>query len=152
MLLELSLDGDVQLSREILRFAGRSIHAAPAFELLGGELFRIERRQFDSEGGYGSGGWAPLADSTIEAKGTDQILVESGDLERSLTERGGDNIFEIHDTWFLFGTHDPKAALHQKGTSRMPQRRPLELPEHDRRAATKAMQRFMVTGELQGWL
>jgi phage gpG-like protein len=164
MRLELSLAGDTQLNRELLRFSDRVVHARPLFELMGDELLRIEREQFYTEGKYASGGWAPLAEATISAKGDSSILFDTGDLMQSLTERGGDNILIAEDTWFLFGTSDPKAAFHQRGTGEleghdqaaegakgMPRRRPLELTEHDRRMAVKAAQRFFLTNELQGW-
>lgn len=150
MLIELSAHGDVQVSRRLLRFGERAINAAPAFEFIATELMRIEREQFDTEGQRSSGGWAPLAESTLAQKTGPSILVESGELKASLTERGHPSQrLIISDTFMVFGSEVDYAAYHQRGTAHMPRRRPLELTEHDRaHTVVRTLQRWITTGEL----
>lgn len=149
MELELEVFGDVQLKRSLLRTAGRFKDAAPAFEQIADILMEIEDDQFESSGRHGSGGWAKLAESTLEHKTGAGILIETGDLERSLTTRGApDQVLEITSEFLLFGTSLPYAAFHQTGTSRMPRRRPIELTETDRRQIVKQLQSWLITGDL----
>lgn len=72
--------------------------------------------------------WAPLAPSTIERKGHDTILVDTGKLRASLTasSAGGDAIRETFDNGnqagITFGTSVEYAGYHMSGASRMPAR------------------------------
>lgn len=151
MQIELSVHGDVQVSRQILRVGDRAIDAEPAFETIAETLMQIEGRQFASEGAYASGGWAQLAESTLEQKQGPRILDETGVLRRSLTERGAEHQILITAAEFMtFGTDLDYAGFHQRGTSRMPQRRPVELRETDRRHAVRQLQSWVLTGELLG--
>lgn len=154
MRLQLELAGDKQLDRELLRFADRATDVRPAWAAIMLRLAEAEKRQFDSEGQRASGGWAPLAASTLARKqrlGLDpRILHATGRLAASLTAPlpGGDAIREALPLEMRFGTDVPYAGFHQTGTSRMPQRRPLETTEQDRRDMfVRLLQRFLVTGE-----
>lgn len=129
--------------------ARRSLPAMPA------QLFQLfeasERRQFDSEGAYGSGGWALLAPITIQRKralGLDNgILRATGQMADTLTDgKAAGAIRDVTPTRAVFGTEDPKAIFHQMGTSRMPRRRPVQLPERDRRDSVKIFQRAAFLG------
>ena len=151
--LALDLDGDVQLRRELLRFAGGVDDPSPALEEIADRLLDIEAIQFASEGGYASGGWAPLSPAYLSAKvaaGLDsRILRRTGRLHASLTNANdADHVRRITKSELEFGTAVPYAGYHQHGTSRMPQRRPVELREADRREMVKVLQRFMVTGQV----
>lgn len=74
--------------------------------------------------------WAPLKPSTIKRKGHDRILVDKGDLMRSLTVVGGPgNIHGVTPTTMVFGTSDPKALFHQEGTSKMVARQPVGMSQ-----------------------
>jgi phage gpG-like protein len=144
---EIGLSGDKQVSRQLLRFGDRALAARPAFEAIGQMLLELEGQQFASEGHRASGGWEPLADSTLEHKHGPSILDETGELRASLTERGGPHqIWDVGDEFLLFGTDVDYASFHQTGTSRMPRRRPLELTEADRAGAVKILQRYIMTG------
>lgn len=154
MRLEIDVFGDKQLARDLLRLGDRIEDATPAFREMLTKLAGIEREQFASEGGRGSGGWAPLAASTLATKranGLDEhILVATGRLRASLTgvAPGGDARREVHPTEMVFGTNVPYARYHQLGTIRIPRRRFLELTELDRREAfVKVLQRFYMTRE-----
>lgn len=93
-------------------------------------LVEEHREHFAQEKDAGGNSWAPLAQSTIDRKGHDTILVEHGDLERSLTAIGGaGNIAAVTGQGLLFGTSDEKAGFHQAGTSRMPARPPVGISE-----------------------
>lgn len=150
MQIEIGVSGDVQVSRQILRVGDRELHAQPAFHAIADQLYGWEAEQFASEGEFASGGWAPLAARTRAHKLVDRILFETGALARSLTHRGGDNVLVVNDDWMAFGTTDAKAGFHQRGTSRMPRRRPLELNEQMRQTVVKVLQRWIVLGELDG--
>jgi phage gpG-like protein len=166
---ELELAGDRQVSREILRVSERAGDAAPVFRSIADYLRSVEKRQFDSHGLTGSGGWAPLATSTLLSKygvlhGTHlrhgqftrkalrasmAILVETGALRDSLTSAGDEHHREIvRSDELIFGTSVSYAKYHQHGTRRMPRRRPLELSETQRKQVIRMLQRWIIKGEL----
>lgn len=153
MRLSLDVFGDVQVDRELLRFADRAVDARPAWDAIMHQLGVLEREQFDSQGARASGGWAPLAPSTVADKarrGLDpRILHATGKLRASLTEPAGpDAIRESLPNAMRYGTSVPYARFHQQGTGRTPQRREIELTATDRhRMFVQTMQRFLVTGE-----
>lgn len=149
MRLTIDAVGEEIVSRDLLRFGERAVDVEPAMHEVADLLRRSMVRQFDSAGAYGSGGWAPLAASTVAAKqaqGLDpRILRARGDLFDSLTEEGHpDHLSIVRHDGLDFGTTDPKARFHQTGTARMPQRRPVQLPEADRREAVRILQRHIV--------
>lgn len=146
--LELRIDsfGDVQLSRRLLRFGDNAGDMSPAFREIVDDFAKLGFRQFQSEGRLASGGWAPLAASTIAAKGHDTILSATGDLETSLTgtSDGGLRSVKIGRDEMEFISRVPYARYHQRGTSKMPRRRPFELRDRDRRKVVKRMQDHLV--------
>lgn len=153
MRFELDIAGDRQIARELLRVGEHAEDAAPAFRNIADYFRDLEREQFRSEGGSGSGGWPPLAASTLLRKAKlgqpQNILVASGDLRDSLTDAGDEqHIEDVSHDGLLFGTRDPKAKYHQHGTSRMPQRRPVELSETERRHTLRILQRWVMQGEV----
>lgn len=148
--LELSIFGDVQLRRKLLRFGEKAQDASDAFEEIADQLRLIEREQFDSEGGFASAGWAPLAPSTILRKLSRgqplTILEATGRLRRSLTgEHDPGHVEIVGPQQLVFGTQVPYAHFHQTGTSQMPRRRPVELRETDRRQVVRILQRHLVS-------
>lgn len=149
--IDLDVDGDVQLSRQLVGISRRGTDLRPAWHQIADDLMGWERRQFDTEGAFGSGGWAPLSPWTVMQKqmlGQDNgILHRSGALMRSLTTKGASgNVTSVSPHQLVFGTTIPYARYHQSGTARMPMRKPIELPEQARRSAVKTLQRFWVTG------
>jgi hypothetical protein len=153
MLLEIQLFGDQQVNRRLLRFASNVEDASPAFEAIADELYRIEREQFNTEGKYGSGGWEPLADATIDAKLHDpdpvvrnnahNILRATDALFKSLVDEhdpGNTKIVQPHQ--LVFGTSVPWAKYHQPDLQR---RRELELPRRDRADAVRILQRHLLS-------
>jgi phage gpG-like protein len=145
--------GQEVVAREILRPLGRrASDLRPAMDAALDIIRDAEGRQFDTQGADGSGGWAPLADSTVQRKaraGLDpRILHATGDLVASVTTDSGDNIGISRKDGLDFGTTLPYAGFHQTGTGRMPARPVVQLPERDRRQIMKVAQRYLVTGKV----
>ncbi|MCA1571704.1 MAG: phage virion morphogenesis protein [Chloroflexi bacterium] len=146
---EVSVHGEKLVSRRILRLEHQALHAKPAFEAIGESLLRRERKLFATEGASGGQAWAPLAAATIRAKagkGQDpRILRATGALHSSLTDRTDSrNLFDADDDGIVFGSRLPYARYHQHGTRRMPQRRPLQLKEQQKRDVLRILQRFLM--------
>jgi hypothetical protein len=143
--------GDIQISRDLLRFGERAIRATPLWNAIYRDLLLIEKVQFLTEGEHGSGGWPELAQSTLNAKVSRRqqpwILRASQSLFRSLTRSGAPgNIREVAPTWMRFGSDIPYGIHHQTGTSHMPQRKPIELTETERRMIVKSVQLYILRG------
>jgi phage gpG-like protein len=158
--IELEIHGDVQVRRELLRFAGRQEDASPAFRAVATLLRHSEERQFKTAGKHASGGWAKLKQATIEAKQrarergevkyTRAILRATGALMESFTRKsGGEHTEIVQPHQLIFGSQVPYARFHQRGTSDMPQRRPLEVRGQDRTEMVKRVQRYLVTGRVR---
>lgn len=141
--------GDTQVNRTLADLADNVEDAREAWEVIADRFQRAERRQFQSQGGYGSGGWDPLSPRYAAWKSRVRpgapILVFDGDLKRSLTERPF-GVEIIEPAFMVIGSDVEYGAYHQHGTDRMPRRRPVELPETERREWVKVLQRFLVTG------
>lgn len=156
MLLTLDVFGDVQLRRRLLRWAEGAEDMSPAFESVSDDFLEIERRQFDSEGSFASVGWAALSEPYRSIKSIlypgKGILEATGALRGSLAERGPGHVREIRSDEMFVGTEVPHAAHHQSGTSKMPQRRPVELRETDRRRWMQILQRHLAGAEAGGGL
>ena len=146
--------GEKQVNRDLLRIGEYAGDAAPAFSAIADLIMEETTEQFATEGGHASGGWAPLAESTQREKarlgfGSRGILERSLALEHSLTVRGdGNQILDVQPDGLDFGTSLRYGEFHQLGTSRMPQRRPVELTEDAKRRIVKVLQRWIMTGEL----
>lgn len=143
--------GDRQVDRQLLRMGARVQDPIPLWESLAEDLMQIEQAQFSSEGGSGSGGWAPLADSTLIQKARrgfpSAILRATDALMNSLTRRGAEGqVLDINPEFLRFGTDIEYGGFHQTGTSRMPQRRIVEYTELERVALIKKVQLFIVRG------
>lgn len=150
--LELAVNGDVQIRRRLVRFAGAVEDASPAFREIAGQFADNERRQFESDGAYGSGGWRALAQSTVLAKLNSQdpriranatsILRATGDTMASLVGNGPGHVEIVQPQQLTWGTTVPQAKYHQPD----PQgRRIIEVPEHGRQQAVKTLQAYLVS-------
>lgn len=147
--LRFSVYGEDQINRTLARFEAAD-DATPVWEALADDFLKIERRQFASEGAYGSGGWAPLSPRYAKWKAEHYpgrpILERTGDLVASLTE--GPQVRIITPGFMVLGSAVDYGEYHQTGTPRMPRRRPIEFTESTRREWVKTMQRYIVTGEV----
>jgi phage gpG-like protein len=145
--LDFSADGEQLFARHLLDVVDRGQDATPAFERIADDFMGYEKLRFDTDG-YGT--WAPLQPSTIAEKarkGLDpRVLRATGELHRSLTERG-DPHQELHITpdFMLFGSNVEYARFHQRGEG-VPQRRPLGFTETQKRDTVRVLQRYLVTG------
>jgi len=99
--------------------------------MLEGEMDGLEKdhkRFFDNSVSPSGSKWAKLAPSTIQRKGHDTILVDTGALMKSLTQRGSS--YSIREFYrigqvgvaLLFGTSVPYAIFHMKSTGNRPAR------------------------------
>jgi phage gpG-like protein len=145
------VDGVTLIDRTLLNVADRIVDAAPAFERIAGLFAEGEKRQFDSEGEWGSGRWSPLSPKYAAWKlrhfpGT-KILERTGALKASLTVRPL-GIEEISATRLRIGSGIVYGRFHQDGGPRLPKRPPLALPEARRRTITKVLQRWVKTGQV----
>lgn len=163
--MELTIDifGDKQFARRLLRVGENAGDMSPAFEDIHTDFLRIERAQFSSEGGYASGGWRPLAASTLDFKlrmGFDpRILHRTRLMRRSLTYKNQPgHIKEIGPDEMKVGTRVvsakgyPYPRVHQLGSAKnsTPRRRVVELTHADRRKWVKILQRHLLdTGRLR---
>lgn len=149
MRLDLEAFGDVQFSREILRVGANAGNMRPAFDKVHDSIRGVEKKQFGSQGAAYSGGWAPLAASTVRykaARGLDpRILHATGRLRRSFTTKGDpDHVYRASADEMFVGSRVPYAKFHQLGTQRMPRRRPFQLDEAARRDVVKILQAHLV--------
>jgi phage gpG-like protein len=145
--------GETELSRELLRFVGRADDMRPAFAAVRERFLKLEQEQFDSGGKY-SGGWKPLNPAYVQAKerhGLEpNILVATGRLKKSLTQAGGDSVFETTRDSALFGSNVPYGVFHQSRQPRrhLPRRPPVEIPKHEKVEWIKILQHYLIRGTL----
>lgn len=137
--------GEKQVSRRLMNVAHDVDDMRPGFDDVHDIFLRIQRQQFRGQGRF-SGKWAPLAPSTIAAKasaGLDlRILHATERLRKSLTNKtSADHIYETTKTKMTLGSKVPHGKFHQSGTSRMPQRRPVQFTDAHKREMVKALQR-----------
>lgn len=145
--------GETLVDREFERFAEHAENLTPVWKNLADLLRNVSKRQFSSEGQYASGGWAPLAPSTLAAKKrqglSSKILHATLALKNSLTQKSSsDQQLIITPLQLVFGSLVEYAGFHQHGTSTMPRRPPLDLREATRREFVRRIQRYIVTGNL----
>ena len=101
----------------------------------------IEARRF----AQGGPGWAPLAQSTIDRKGGETaILIRTQEMLNSFIG-GGDETVTMTPDFLSIMSGSTYAGYHQAGTTRMPQRKIVQLSEGSPTAALWAM-------ILQSWL
>lgn len=154
MAFELSFEvsGDVQIARKLQRFGDHVEDMSPAFEKMHESFLDIERRQFDTQGGSGPGGWQPIKPQTLRhklAKGLDpRILHATLRLRRSLTNKTSqDHVTEIAPQEFFTGSSVPYVGVHQNPkptNTRAIRRRPVDLTESQRRAWVRIAQAHLV--------
>lgn len=143
MRLIIDSSGEEIVSRDLVGIAGRTVDAEPAMVAILDQIRAAEREQFASRGQSGSGGWAPLAG------GGEATLRDTDALFEALTGETADSVAITSRTGADYGTTLPYAIRHQTGTSRMPQRRPVQLPDRVRRDIVRTLQNFVMTGAVR---
>ena len=155
VILSFNLNGDQLLLRELRGWQIRALDARPAFELMADAFGEAEARQFDSEGAYGSGGWAPLSPAYAAWKERHYpgkpILERTGALRHALTQRPfGVEHIEPHFGEFGLSANVSTGPFygqfHQDGTDNMPARPVVAFPESLKREFVKIMQAWLVGG------
>lgn len=147
--LTLSIHGENQIDRTLARMAEGVTDATDLWDVLADRFAAANRRQFASEGAYGSGGWAELSPAYAARKARlypgKPILEATGELKDSLTSRPF-GVEVLLPGSMVVGSGLQRGKYHQAGGPNLPQRRPVELPESERRTWVKLMQRFILTG------
>ncbi len=143
------VEGETQIDRTLARWADAAEDMRPVWEDLADRFAAVESRQFASEGAYGSGGWAPLSPAYAAWKARlypgKPILERTSALKDSLTRRPFGIEF-LTPRSMTIGSGIDYGRFHQAGAENLPQRRPVDLPESERRAWIRKIQRFIVTG------
>lgn len=145
------VEGEEQIDRTLLRWADNLEDATPLWDQLADRFAMVETRQFSSEGAYGSGGWTPLSPVYAAWKARNypgkRILQRTGALVESLTRRPF-GIEVLTRKSMTIGSGIDYGKYHQRGGGSLPQRRPVELPESERRTWIRYIQRFIQTGKV----
>ena len=148
----LSFYGGTQLDRELARIQKAPDNMWPVWNYLTDRFVKMEKRQFKTEGQYGSGGWAPLSPRYGAWKAAaypgKTILRRSDRLYDSLTRRPLP-IEVLEASHMVIGSDVEYGKYHMRGAGRhMPRRRPIEFPLAERASWMKAIQRYIVTGKV----
>lgn len=143
---ELEVFGDTIISRGFLRGGDRLRDMRPAWHEIHDLLLTEWDTQFATQGGRASGGWAPLAESTVRRKRAmnmdNGILQRTMRLRDSLTEKGhSDHVLKLTKDELVVGSSVPYGPFHQGGTARMPARPPAALREQAKRGVSSIMHR-----------
>lgn len=149
MRVDFEMFGETQFSRSLERISDRAGNAKPVFAKIGRDWMNWNEEQFDSEGARSSGGWDPLAASTIASKGHDQILFDSGDLFDEMVSFGNLEITDEHLYFAIDDEVDRYARIHQRGGDSVPRRRVLEFTDLDRTEMVKDLQLWLIKGRLR---
>ena len=130
--------GVVQLDRALGVLKTNVSDLSPVWDDIKDDFIKNEREQFNTEGGHGSGGWAPLSASYAKWKRRHyprkKILVLKGNLRGSLTSESAPGFHYKHGKLGMeIGSRVKYALFHQTGTKTMPSRPPIELVDAQKR-------------------
>jgi phage gpG-like protein len=151
--LELNIEvfGEVELSRQLLRFTRVAEDMSPAFRDIHRDFLDVERRQFEGQGIGPAGKWAPLAESTKAHKasaGLDpRILIGTERLFKSLTDEGdADHVYTVTADSMHIGSRVDYGKYHQSRAprTRLPRRPPVDLRESTKKKWVKYIQAWLI--------
>lgn len=139
--------GEKQIERRFSRFSDALEDMTPAFKEITKSFYAGEKKQFETEGGWGSGGWMPLSEDYEKWKDPSLKIMElSGDLGDALTGRvppnTRGNVEIIESNMLILGTDIDYAPYHQSNAPRksnLPMRKVIELPESERKKWTSTI-------------
>ncbi|MEG1971279.1 MAG: phage virion morphogenesis protein [Burkholderiaceae bacterium] len=142
-------EGEAQIDRTLLNVTENVQDATVLWEELADRFARVETRQFKTQGAYGSGGWQELSPRYAAWKARHYpgkpILQRTGALVKSLTRRPF-GVEVITPASMTVGSGLDYGRRHQAGGGSLPRRRPVELPEGERRYWVTLIQRFIRRG------
>jgi len=93
--------------------ADKASNAGPIMQDVADWMAKQADQSFEKQGP----GWAPLAPSTVKAKGSSIILIDSGNMRKSINGQSGSDYAEV--------TIDSPAGFHADGKPPLPKRDPL---------------------------
>ena len=148
--------GDTQVMRGFSRMADNVKDLSDAFREIVQDFHEIvETQQFESEGRYGSGGWAPLKPEYAERKEKEYpgapIMVRTGLLKESLLGQNPYAREDIKPLEMKVGTQVFYAKFHQKGTKKMSARPLIQLTQSDKTRWHKIIHRYLVEQARAEW-
>ncbi len=139
--------GEDQIDRSLLAIAERAQDMRPAWDALEARCTGYEERWFASQG---DGQWPQLSRNYGAWKARHfpgkPILQREGELLASVTKP---DISVKEPSYAIFGTGDPVAVYHQKGSGRLPIRRVIDLSDDERREWVRVVQRYLVEADAQ---
>jgi len=151
----MTVEGVPLVARTLGLTVTRLTNMRPVFDDIATDFMAGEDALFGFQGAAGEHGkWAPVDPTYAAAKKAagfgSKILVRTGDLRKSLTKRGGDNIRRIGRQRMEVGTRVKYAKFHQRGTRRMPAREPIRVTDNQKRFWVRLIQKFLiVTGQFR---
>jgi phage gpG-like protein len=142
------VDGEKQFDRGFSRFTHHIEDLRYIWKDVQKDFYEIEQKQFQSQGAH-SNTWQPLSKKYGEWKAKKhpgkQILELSGTLWKSLTSAGANGaVFISEPDSMAVGTSIKYAQYHQRGTRKMPKRKPIDLVEADKRQIGRTIHRRLV--------
>ena len=127
----------------------RCIDAKPVFRWAQQVLKKTFAENFTSQG-LPVGGWSPLDAEYAAWKARElpgrPTLVRSGELFRSISELSDPSVNEINNLSATFGTAVKYAGFHQYGTTNMPKRQILFIPQSFTDEFAEKLANYIVEG------
>jgi phage gpG-like protein len=149
------LDGVTEFDR-ILDMTAKTVKDfKPLYEEIADDFRSTEAGIFNKQGAFEGGSkWKALSPDYKAWKARKypgrKILELTGSLKRSLTSVGGNHVSQPTTDSIRIGTKDPKASYHQKGTSKMPQRKPMFLTDASKKRWVKLAHTFIFRSMTSG--
>lgn len=154
--IEAAQGGDVIVERQLLRFADEQEVPEVALREVGTIMRESIEKQFDTEGGYASGGWKPLTAERVATKarlGLEPGILRATDrLMHSLTRKfDPEHIERPSGSSLQFGSTVTYGIYHQSSEPRtkMPFRPPIAVTEGDKREMVRRIQAAVI-GHMTG--
>jgi len=141
-----SIDGVEEFSRAFNRIEERFTDFRSLWPEVAKEFYRAEIEQFQTEGAAGGAGtFSALSPAYAKYKAVKfpgkTILRRTDSLFESLTSADAPGaVFRPVESELTIGTSVPSGIYHQRGTSRMPSRKPISLSQEQKRQMQKAIQ------------
>jgi hypothetical protein len=143
--LAISVEGDEKLDNLLQRCGYRAFNAEPALaQVL--EVFRVSEDAL-----WSAKPWVANAPATLENKQSNEPLVRTGALERSLTQPDDKNqIVEITQSTLKFGTKLWYAHFALGTKTGEPKRDPIKIRAKDKRKVQDIIANWIVSGRFGG--